>query len=502
MKQTVSVAFLILTITIGFVFISLCSLGVADNSARCKVSGHIVDSNGAGIGGAMVIFNVPDTVPAVYSNLTGYYEILAPAGIYHMNVWPPFDSNYMSYDLVQLAVSSDMVKNVTLRSEYKVSGYVTFSNGQPIPKGVVFLSQTAFSGWFTTSDGYYFLSAPVGTYTLTVKPANQGNTFPIYTEYNVVISGTTAKNIVLPSPVISPTPTSPPIQTEVPTPTSSPAPTPPSPKLTPTLSLTCKSKPTSSEFEVEIAGSLTYHGVGISGVVVFVFYSADKGTTWYDLTQLETDANGVYSVLWFPQLGGNYLMKTVFEENDVYNSAITEANLAVVSVTQESVFSVTSNSTLSALAFDSTTMELSFTVSGPTGTAGYVNVNIPKSLVNDITNLKVLIDNNEINFIAEEGDSVWLMSFTYHHSTHLVNIALSPFIAQLNQISNEIPKITESPQATQSPQTTQSPQEQPTQEPTQTPKAFDPYMVVAAALAVVVVVLASALVFKRKAKPS
>jgi hypothetical protein len=503
MKRTLSGAFLISTIAIWFVLASLCSFGAAaDTSARFKVSGYITDSNGAGVGGAEIIFCVPDLVPSVRSNLTGYYEIWAPAGIYHMDVWPPFDTNYMSYDLPQLSVQGDMVKNVTLLSGYKVSGYVTYATGQTIPKGVVFLTQTSFSGWYTNSAGYYFLSAPAGTYTLTVKPANQGNTFPVYTE-TVVISGTTVKNITLPSN--SPTPPANP--TEEPTPTASPTPNPNS-KPTPTLTITCRSIPTSADFEVEIAGTITYHNAGLSAATVSLFYSTDNGATWHDLTQLETEANGGYSILWFPQLGGNYLMKTVFDGNDDYGNAVAEANLAVVSVAPESVFSVTSNSTLSALSFNSATMELSFSVSGPTGTFGYVNVNIPKSLVSDITNLKVLIDNSEVSFTAEEGDTVWFLSFTYHHSTHSVNIAFSPDTAQANQVAAETPIATQtSPPITQmpTPQSSQSPQVQPTSEPTQTPstqtpQASDFYMVVSAALAVVVVVLALALVWKRKAK--
>ena len=88
----------------------------------------------------------------------------------------------------------------------------------------------------------------------------------------------------------------------------------------------------------------------------------------------------------------------------------------------ESVFSVTSNSTLSSFAFDSAKKELSFGVAGPSGTTGYVDMYIPISLLTDASGLKVYLDGNQLNFSsAPQGDS-WLVSFTYNHSTHEVTL--------------------------------------------------------------------------------
>ena len=84
-----------------------------------------------------------------------------------------------------------------------------------------------------------------------------------------------------------------------------------------------------------------------------------------------------------------------------------------------------SNSTVSAFAFNSTSEELSFRVSGESGTTGYVNVFIPKSLMSDVSNLKVYLDGNILTSSTESQGDSWLVSFTYHHSIHQVTINLA-----------------------------------------------------------------------------
>ena len=212
--------------------------------ASCTVSGYILDSNGHGLGGANIIFCVPDTVPSVCSDSSGYYSISAPAGTYHLMVWPPFDSNNIYYDEPGFNVASGMTKNITLPAGCKVSGYIVDSSGTPVYGGIVVLNNY-LSGWFSTATGYYFVSAPTGTYTLTAKPRSGYNHFPTYTESNFTVNCDTSKNITLtgpmnvtaappvpgsPSPVQTPKPTA----SQSPTPTSKPTPTQTTPTHTPT----------------------------------------------------------------------------------------------------------------------------------------------------------------------------------------------------------------------------------------------------------------------------
>jgi hypothetical protein len=169
MKSLLS-ALLIVMIVSGFSLAGITNFSLAQDTSF-KISGYILDSNGHGIAGANIIFNVPQIVPSVYSDSLGYYEIFAPAGTYHVNVWPPFDTNYIYYDEPGFVVGSDISKNITLASGYKVSGYITDSSGTPIVKAVVSLGNY-FCGWYSTYSGYYFVTAPAGTYTLCARPAN------------------------------------------------------------------------------------------------------------------------------------------------------------------------------------------------------------------------------------------------------------------------------------------------------------------------------------------
>jgi hypothetical protein len=87
-------------------------------------------------------------------------------------------------------------------------------------------------------------------------------------------------------------------------------------------------------------------------------------------------------------------------------------------------FFVISNSTVSELVFNSTKGELSFTVSGPSGTIGCTNVTMAKTTIHDIDQLKVYLDGNEINHTTTVTDYYWLIYFNYTHSVHKVTISL------------------------------------------------------------------------------
>ena len=90
-----------------------------------------------------------------------------------------------------------------------------------------------------------------------------------------------------------------------------------------------------------------------------------------------------------------------------------------------SIFSVDSNSTVSALAFNSTSLEFSFTVAGPSGTSGYVKAKIAKSLVSNGENIRVYLDGNQLNYEIKSTAESWILTFSYQHSEHQVVIDLA-----------------------------------------------------------------------------
>jgi len=109
-----------------------------------------------------------------------------------------------------------------------------------------------------------------------------------------------------------------------------------------------------------------------------------------------------------------------------------EVNYSATTPTEESILSVTSNSTVTSLAYNATTNELTFTISGPPGTTGYAEIFIPKNLLKDLSVLTVSFDGNLINYTSSSVKDFWVLHFVYSHSTHNVKVSMQ---------SNEIPEI-------------------------------------------------------------
>lgn len=100
-----------------------------------------------------------------------------------------------------------------------------------------------------------------------------------------------------------------------------------------------------------------------------------------------------------------------------------EINFAAILSEEQSVFSLSSNSTISSLAFNSAKKELSFTVNGSQGTTGYTQVFISKTMLPDVTGVTVTLDGGQLSFTASSLGDFRSLYFVYSHSTH--NVAIS-----------------------------------------------------------------------------
>ena len=88
------------------------------------------------------------------------------------------------------------------------------------------------------------------------------------------------------------------------------------------------------------------------------------------------------------------------------------------------MFALESNSTVTAFAFNSTSYELSFKVTGESGTTGYVKLTIAKTILPDAQNLNVTLDGKQLNYTLAQTEDSWILNFNYHHSTHQVSVLL------------------------------------------------------------------------------
>jgi hypothetical protein len=278
--------------------------------------------------------------------------------------------------------------------------------------------------------------------------------------------------------------------TTTPTPSPTPLPTPtatavPSYLPTPALSFYCTSSPTSTGFRVLIQGALTYDETPLSGAGIAFEYSVNGGTSWHDLAYLITDDYGSFSAVWMPSASGNYAIRGLWHGDSVYAPVTSAINFSITPSDNQNSFSVTSNSTLSSLIFDSTQNTLGFTVSGSSGTAGYVQACIPKTLMETASNLEVTLDGAEVPFYSFLQGNLWIVTIEYHHSSHSVVMHLDEVAASSTPTSNP----------TQQSSPTSNPT-QPTSSPTPTPTV--PEVTAMIVLPLLAAMVSAAIIIKHK----
>ena len=193
------------------------------------------------------------------------------------------------------------------------------------------------------------------------------------------------------------------------------------------ISISTSSPSTLQGFAVNITGTLyDSYGNSLDDKTVVLYYTFSGNNTWVPITSDTTDHIGHYSVKWIPPATGYFIIKAEWAGNTTHFTASNSITLSTLPYEDRYVFSVESNSTISALAFNTTSQELSFTASGPSGTRGYVKLTIAKGLVVDIINIRVYLDGDQTEYSITSMNDSWLLTFDYIHSAHQIVIKLNP----------------------------------------------------------------------------
>jgi hypothetical protein len=229
------------------------------------------------------------------------------------------------------------------------------------------------------------------------------------------------------------------------------------------ISISTSSLSSQAGSAVNVMGRLTdSNDTGLQNKCVILSYTFPGVDEWFPVTSDQTDENGEYNIQWINSASGTFSLKTQWNGDGTFSGASNSTSLSFLPYEGQHKFIVESNSSLTELAFNSTSSELSFTVAGDAGTKGFVKVDIAKELVVKAAGLKVTLDGNNVNYTLTESDEFWTLSFEYSHSTHEIAIHMGSNMA-LN-----------SPSPTSMP--TPKPTIQPTLEPTSTTKQLSGFL--------------------------
>ena len=191
----------------------------------------------------------------------------------------------------------------------------------------------------------------------------------------------------------------------------------------PKLFVYCRSYTNEGTFKLDVTGNLTDAGLGLADQPITVSYSVDGGSSWSQISTVNTGAIGDFFLTWIPPVAGNCLLKADYPGNTTYLPTSTIVNFeATASSLQPTLFAIQTNSTITAFSVDATSKQLRFSVSGPEGSTGYLQIYISKTLIANASELQIMLDGAPLNFDSVSAGEAWLVSCYYHHSTHTVSI--------------------------------------------------------------------------------
>jgi eukaryotic-like serine/threonine-protein kinase len=191
------------------------------------------------------------------------------------------------------------------------------------------------------------------------------------------------------------------------------------------LTLYLSSASSAVGLQINVIGQLSCNNKGVSYAPVLLSYSVTNGETWNEITQISTSSSGEYSAIWMPTATGQYLVKAEWVGNTTFPKSSIQSYMVVLPVQEQNVISVSSNSKVSNLVFNSSINEIHFTLSDLTEPTGYSDVSVPKNLVGNIQP-EVFCDGKEIDHETKLIEDTWLIHFSYITDVDEVTISMNP----------------------------------------------------------------------------
>lgn len=186
------------------------NLGDIQFAAGFALTGRVVNSGGVGLANVDVDVvdanNVKLYTPKDNSNSLGNFSVIVPAGIYDVELCPPFSSAFAGLAVAAVNVAgATNLGNLTLPAGLVLSGTVTTHTGAQQTSGDVDLFN-ASSGLPVyvcydniKSDGTYALKVPAGTYKVQMEPLDFVAPLGSFVVNNYALFGNQVLNGVLPA---------------------------------------------------------------------------------------------------------------------------------------------------------------------------------------------------------------------------------------------------------------------------------------------------------------
>ncbi len=205
------------------------------------------------------------------------------------------------------------------------------------------------------------------------------------------------------------------------------------------ISISTESLSATAGSAVNVFGTLMdSNKIPLQNETVVLSYTFPGAGSWIPISSDLTDEQGNYNIQWINSASGTFTLKTQWNGDTIYLGISNTTTLSFLPYENQQVFLLESNSTVNALAFNNETSTLSFNVTGPSGTTGYVKTTISKSMLTNSENLQAYLDGKQINYSVSASGDFWVFTFNYSHSTHQISLHMKVDATSTQPIGNEI----------------------------------------------------------------